>query len=195
MGRPREFDVDEALRRAQEVFWQHGYEGTSLNDLTEAMGITRPSLYATFGNKEKLFFAALDAYNAENLDYMADALAQPTARKVAETLLTRVVEAQTQTARPAGCMLMNGAAAACSAEAEPVRRRLIRRRSQAEKQLAARLARACDEGDLPKDVDPADLARYLMTVGQGTAMRAQSGASRAELMRVVTLALKGWPSA
>src|SRR5918911_4969410 len=91
-GRPREFDVDDALAAALRVFWTKGYEGTSLNDLTEAMGITRPSLYAAFGNKESLFRKALDLYEREKLEYIGRALEQPTARGVAEALLRGAVD-------------------------------------------------------------------------------------------------------
>src|SRR5213082_3312703 len=86
-GRPREFDIDEALAAALRVFWSKGYEGASLTDLTEAMGITRPSLYAAFGNKESLFRKALDLYEREKLAYMDEALKQPNARAVARHLL------------------------------------------------------------------------------------------------------------
>ena len=86
-GRPREFDVDEALAAALRVFWTKGYDGASLSDLTDAMGITRPSLYAAFGNKESLFRKALDLYEREKLAYVGEALAAPTSRQVAERLL------------------------------------------------------------------------------------------------------------
>lgn len=91
-GRPREFCVDDALAKALRIFWTKGYEGTSLNDLTEAMGITRPSLYAAFGNKEALFRKALDLYEREKLEYIGRALEEPTARRVAEALLRGAVE-------------------------------------------------------------------------------------------------------
>src|SRR5947208_1983555 len=90
-GRPREFNVDEALAAALRVFWTKGYEGASLTDLTDAMGITRPSLYAAFGNKESLFHKALDLYEREKLAYVGEALAEPTARRVAEVLLRGAV--------------------------------------------------------------------------------------------------------
>ena len=86
-GRPREFCTDRALASALRVFWSKGYEGASMADLTEAMGITKPSLYAAFGNKEALFHKALDLYESEKLDYMRIALEQPSARAVAEDLL------------------------------------------------------------------------------------------------------------
>ena len=131
-GRPREFDVEKALDRALEVFWRKGYEGASLPDLTRAMGINRPSLYAAFGSKEGLFRRALDRYAEGPAGYVAGALAEPTARAVAE-------------------------------------------------------------GDLPSEVDCADLARYVVTMIHGMAVQAAGGASREELLRVAELALRAWP--
>src|ERR1700759_424078 len=93
-GRPREFDLDQALAAALRVFWAKGYEGASLTDLTEAMGITRPSLYAAFGNKEALFRKALDLYERDKLAYVANALAAPTARGVAERMLGGALDLQ-----------------------------------------------------------------------------------------------------
>ena len=94
-GRPREFCVDAALAAALRVFWSKGYEGASMADLTDAMGITKPSLYAAFGNKEALFNKALDLYEREKLDYMREALEAPTARGVAERLMRGALEMQT----------------------------------------------------------------------------------------------------
>ena len=101
-GRPREFCVDYALAKALRVFWEKGYEGTSLTDLTEAMGITRPSLYAAFGNKESLFRKTLDLYEREKLNYIGKALAEPTARRVAEAMLRGGVEIDTSRDEPHG---------------------------------------------------------------------------------------------
>src|SRR5690606_10983188 len=94
-GRPREFDPDQALASALGVFWSKGYEGTSMTDLTEAMGITKPSLYAAFGNKEALFSRALDLYEREKLAYIGEAMAAPTTKGVAEKLLRGALKMQT----------------------------------------------------------------------------------------------------
>jgi AcrR family transcriptional regulator len=114
-GRPREFCTDTALAAALRVFWSKGYEGTSLADLTEAMGITRPSLYAAFGNKEALFHKALDLYEQEKLEYMRAALEQPTARGVAETILRGALAMQTSPGEPKGCLPR------CPADRKPIR--------------------------------------------------------------------------
>ena len=193
MGRPREFDVDTALAAALDVFWRKGFEGASMTDLTGAMGITRPSLYATFGNKEALFRKALDSYQSTCLAFTGDALSQPTARLVAERMLYGCADAQTDTAHPPGCLGTNGALA-CSATAEPIRLELVKRRTSWEQALRQRLEQARQEGDLPQDADPAALASYVMAMGQGMAVQAASGASRATLYRVVETALKAWPA-
>jgi AcrR family transcriptional regulator len=119
-GRPREFCVDHALAQALRVFWSKGYEGASLTDLTEAMGITRPSLYAAFGNKESLFRKTLDLYEREKLDYVGKALAQPTARAVAETMLRGAVENVSSCDEPHGCLGVI-ASVACGEEAKSIR--------------------------------------------------------------------------
>src|ERR1700736_4704185 len=108
MGRPREFEVDKALDLALQVFWRKGYEGASMADLTEAMGITRPSLYAAFGNKEELFHKALDLYLEGPANGSREALQETTARAVVEHLLNRLVALLSDPHHPAGCLLVKG---------------------------------------------------------------------------------------
>ena len=188
MGRQREFDVDEVLCKALRVFWQKGFEGTSLTDLTEAMGITRPSLYAAFGNKEELFRKSLDRYQSSYMSFAREALLAPTAREVAERLLFGYAEALTDGSHPPGCLGTNGALA-CSEEAEPVRRALVARREGDVDALHQRLAAAQACGDLPEDADPLELAQYLSTVALGMSVQATSGADRAMLRRIAARAL------
>src|SRR2546423_6942052 len=111
IGRPRGFDPDKALDRALQVFWRKGYEGASLSDLTGAMGINRPSLYAAFGNKEALFRRALDRYAAGPAAYAREALNEPTARAVAERLLGGAVDLLSDPRNPRGCLVVQGALA------------------------------------------------------------------------------------
>jgi AcrR family transcriptional regulator len=191
-GRPREFDIDTALDRALKVFWRKGYEGASLPDLTRAMGINRPSLYAAFGNKEALFRKVLDRYAEGPAAYVRAALDEPTARAVAERLLGGAVDLLTDPRNPRGCLMVQGALA-CGEAAESVRRELVSRRVEGEVAVRQRFERALAEGDLPADSDPADLARYVVTVIRGMAVQAAGGASREELRRVVEMALRAWP--
>jgi len=191
MGRPREFDVDQALDRALKIFWRKGYEGTTLPDLTRAMGINRPSLYAAFGSKEGLFCKALDRYAEGPAAYVREALKAPTARAVAERLLDGAVDVVTGRRNPRGCLMVQGALA-CGEAAESVRRELVSRRLAGEAAIRQRFERAIADGDLPADSDPADLARYVAAVSQGMAVQAAGGASRAELRRVAALALRAW---
>ena len=193
MGRPREFCIDGALSRALETFWRSGFEGTSVTDLTEAMGITRPSLYAAFGNKETLFRKALDLYEVTYLGFTREALQERTARAVVERLLTGFADAQTDAQHPPGCLGTNGALA-CSAAAEPIRRELVERRASFQAALCQRLEAAKAAGDLPPDAAPDELAQYIVTVTQGMGVQASSGATRQSLRRVVALALKAWPT-
>jgi AcrR family transcriptional regulator len=193
VGRPRAFDIDKALDRALQVFWRKGYEGTSLSDLTKAMGINRPSLYAAFGNKEALFRKALDRYAEGPAAYTRKAVDEPTARAVVERLLRGVVDLLTDPCTPQGCLAVQGALA-CGDAADAIRQELISRRVAGEAALRQRLERAIADGDLPADANPADLARYVTTVSQGMAVQAAGGASREELQRVVEMALRAWPA-
>ncbi len=186
-GRPRSFDCEKALGLAMRVFWQKGYEGTSLDDLTAAMRISRPSLYAAFGDKESLFRKVLDRYE-EDAAYVREALKQPTARAVVEQLLQGTADMTTKPRAPHGCLLVHGALV-CGGSASALRKELASRRSKGETLLRKRLQRAQWEGDLPADASPTDLARYVVTVIRGMAVDAASGATRKQLHRVAQTAL------
>lgn len=192
MGRPREFDSELALQRAMEVFWEQGYEGATLTDLTTAMGISRTSMYAAFGNKEALFVRALERYVEGPASYGLKALQKPTAREVAAAILKGATRTTTNASAPAGCLTVQGSLAA-GAEAREIRDMLAAWRNKSVAHLTGRFRRAVDEGDLPDDVDAAVLARYIITVANGIAVQAASGASRADLNRVADVALRNWP--
>ena len=154
MGRPREFCLQGALEKALEVFWRHGFEGASMAELTAAMGITKPSLYASYGNKEELFRKALDLYDHKYMGFMREALAAGSSREAAAGILLGMVHATTSDGEhPPGCMSLNGALA-CSVAADPIKAETLRRRGLVEGDLARRLARDRDVGDLPADSDP-----------------------------------------
>ena len=193
MGRQKEFCVEQALGKALEVFWERGFEGASLSDLTDAMGITRPSLYATYGNKEELFRKALALYDACYMSFLPAALGEPTAVSVVEKILEGFVILATNSQHPRGCLGTNGALA-CSTAADPIKVELVRRRGLFEASLKKRLQRAQDDGDLPADASPADLARFVMAMTSGISVQAAGGASRSSLRRVADIALRGLPA-
>ncbi|MBJ7404208.1 MAG: TetR/AcrR family transcriptional regulator [Bradyrhizobium sp.] len=189
MGRPREFDAETALDQAMEVFWRHGYEGATIAQLTEAMGINPPSLYACFGNKEGLLKAALDRYTKLRNIWMDEVVAAPTARAVAERMLMGIADKQTDPANPPGCLLVQGGVA-CGTGSENVPFELAARRAQNEEQLRDRFVRAKAEGDLKESADPAALARYVSAVSVGMGVMASSGADREALRQVADVAVQ-----
>src|SRR5439155_8806124 len=166
-GRPRAFDTDVALERAMHVFWAKGYEGASLSDLTRAMRINRPSLYAAFGDKEQLFRKVLDRYMDGPVAYFGKALAASKARDVVEEIFLGTARMADDPRIPAGCLMVQGALACGDAS---VRNEVVARRAASEAMLRRRLQRAKREGDLPKNADPAELACYVMTVVRGMAV-------------------------
>ncbi|MER6272436.1 TetR/AcrR family transcriptional regulator [Streptomyces sp900105755] len=191
-GRPRGFDADAALDRAVEVFWRQGYEGASLSDLTEAMGINRTSMYAAYGNKEELFRRAVARYAEADMAYARDALTRPTAYAVIEAFLRANADALTRADRPPGCLSVQGGLAE-GGDNGHIAGFLAESRLAGERALADRLARAVKEGDLPADTDPRALARYVMVVSEGNAVHATAGAGRAALHATVDIALRAVP--
>ncbi|GHH27628.1 TetR/AcrR family transcriptional regulator [Lentzea cavernae] len=191
-GRPRGFDADEALGRALRVFWEHGYEGSSLANLTDAMGISTASMYATFGNKEQLFRKALERYDNSMSAYAQVALAEPTALDVARSMLGGVICSTTDPGLPRGCLGVQGALATGEGGRE-VRDLLAQWRANGFERLHERFQRAADEGDLPAGADPAVLARYLHTLMSGIAVEAATGVSAEELRGTADAALRTWP--
>lgn len=191
-GRPREFDTDEALDRALHVFWQKGYEGASLPDLTEAMGINRPSLYAAFGNKEELFRKVVDRYTEQAKERMEEMLAEPDIRKALGQILYGVADGTACPKSPKGCLLVQGALS-CGDNAVPLRQELATRRAASEALIRRRCERAIAEGDLPPSVSASDLARYITTIIQGMAVQSAGGATAEDLRAVAAWALEALP--
>lgn len=190
-GRPRAFDADRALDQAMRVFWKHGYEGASLPALTRAMGINRPSLYAAFGNKEALFRKAIDRYIEKSGVMIAAALAQPTARAVAEHLLRDSVD-RSAASSVRGCMLVQSALA-CAQSSDRLRRELASRRAEVEKALHSRFIRAQEQSDLPPRADPAALAKFVVTLLHGISVQMNAGATRDQMQAAIDVAMAGWP--
>jgi AcrR family transcriptional regulator len=192
-GRPRGFDPEKALDKALHVFWKHGYEGASLSDLTEAMGINRPSLYTTFGNKQELFRKVLDHYAQSAAAYGAEGLREPTARGAIERVLRSAADLLSDPKHPRGCLLVQGALA-CGDESNAVRRELCSRRAAGEAAIRKRLELAKAEGDLSAHADAAELAGYVTAVLHGMSVQAAGGASREKLRRIAERAMLAWPA-
>ncbi|WP_371641894.1 TetR/AcrR family transcriptional regulator [Streptomyces mirabilis] len=192
IGRPRGFDADEALERAMLVFWKHGYEGASTASLTNAMGISTTSMYAAFGNKEKLFRKALERYTEGPSAYLARAMEEPTALGVATAILAGTVRTTTRPAHPHGCLGVQSALTT-SDSGQEVRDLLVAWRDNGYSCVRERFQRAVDDGDLPPQTDPGLLARYLTTFAYGIAVQAASGVDRDELQEMADAALRNWP--
>lgn len=191
-GRPREFDLEQALDAALLLFWRHGYEGASLAALANAMGINMPSLYIAFGNKEALFRKALGRYLERPASYLPKALEAPTAREAAERLFQGAIDMTMTPELPDGCLLVQGALVS-GPGAETVRQELSLTRAAAEAAVRRRFECAIAAGDLPPEVDPAVLARFIVTVIWGLSVQAAGGATRDQLTEVAEMAMRSWP--
>ncbi len=191
-GRPREFDPEKALDKALHVFWVKGYEGASMPDLTEAMGINRPSLYAAFGNKEELFRKALDRYSEKAAHFLDSCMSEPTARTSVEKYLRGVVDANACGASPKGCLMVQ-AALSGGDDAKCIREELAKRRGMSEQHLQKRFERGQAEGDIPKNANAIALARFYATVLQGISVQAAGGADTEKLHQIADIALEAWP--
>ena len=190
-GRPRSFDRDVALERAMEVFWKLGFEGASLHDLTDAMGINPPSLYAAFGDKEHLFLEAVERYEAKNgaaCPY-ADA---PTARDAVERLLTYTAHEFSKPCNPRGCLMVMAATTSSSSSAK-LQSALAASRADAKARLKARIDQGVKDGELPRGTDTGALADFYATVLSGMSLQARDGASRKRLLATVATAMRSWP--
>jgi AcrR family transcriptional regulator len=194
-GRPLSFDRDAALETAMHVFWERGYEAASIADLTSAMGITPPSLYTAFGDKEQLFLEAIERYALGYGSAGARALVEePSARGAIERWLTEAANELTQPCHPKGCMVVM-AATNCSAAAERVQDALLLRRTEAIASVGRRIQGGIDDGELPPDTDASDLANFYATIYQGMSMQAKDGATHESLMATVRTAMRSWPRA
>src|SRR5713101_4013897 len=191
-GRPRAFDQQAALDRALMLFWRQGYEPTSLSDLSRAMGLNAPSIYAAFGNKERLFLRVLDRYLEARVGEVERALQAPTAEAAVRHLLIRAARRFTSPENPPGCLVVL-AAARVSPQARMIQSKLRHRRRRREALLRARIQQGIDAGELSIGTRAAQLAKFYATVFQGMAMQAADGASRAELGAVAKEAMAAWP--
>lgn len=192
-GRPRAFDPNAALDAALSVFWERGYEGASLGDLTKAMGINKPSLYSAFGDKADLFRKAVNRYMARQALLWEQAFQEPTARRSVERILTMVADSLTSGRNPRGCLLVQSALT-CSEESEGIKRELALKRAEGDSLLQNRFARAQADGEIASNVDIVALSRFYSTVLRGMSVEASAGATRNDLQNVIDLAMKAWPT-
>lgn len=191
-GRPTNFDHEEALEKALQVFWTRGYEGASMSELTEALGINKPSIYAAFGNKEELFRKTLARYTSGPAAFVKEAMKEPTARQVVEKFLLRAVDFFSDRSTPNGCMIVQ-AALTGGQGSSMIQQELIAYRKNLEASFNERFELAKSQGDLPQQVNTKQLAKYIATIHQGMSVQATSGATREDLLAIVEIALKSWP--
>lgn len=176
------------------VFWERGYEAASIADLTAAMGITPPSLYTAFGDKERLFLEAIERYALGPGSAGPRALKEePTARGAIDRWLRESAEELTRPCHPKGCMVVM-ATTNCSVAAEHVQMALTKRRAAAIANIHSRIQSGIDSGELPPDTDAQALGNFYSTVYQGMSMQAKDGATRASLMATVDAAMRAWPT-
>jgi len=194
-GRPRSFDTDTALEQATQVFWRHGFTGASLAELTEATGLSKPSLYAAFGDKESLYLRCLERYVAQQVALQTALLErEPDARRAVEGFLRAMAAMQSDPALPGGCFVVNGTAD-CGNPATPaaVEAALRKASGGAGERLQQRLAQAERNGELPPGTDAKRLSRLLAAVLTGMAVMAKAGEPKRRLDEVVDAAMMVWP--
>ena len=191
-GRPRAFDRDEALRRAMEVFWEHGYEATSMSHLTAAMGISSPSLYAAFGSKEELFREAVAYYNDTfGATAAAELRERPTAREAISAVLRHHAVVFCDPDNPRGCMIVL-AATTSGDDTRSVHEYLAQWRMALETDFRERVERGIAEGDVPAGADAAAIAAFYNTVNHGMAIQARDGADVKKLSSIAEGAIAAW---
>lgn len=191
-GRPRTFDREEALRRAMTLFWSQGFERTSVDDLAQAMGINKPSLYAAFGCKEQLFREAIACYERIEGGPVRSAMQEAaTAREAVDSMLRTNARAYASPGRPKGCMVVMSAFPDAP-DKEEVREFLTGTRKAALDALIRRIERGKADGDVPPRASAAEMAAFYTTVLQGLSVQSRDGASREEMERIVDSAMAAW---
>jgi AcrR family transcriptional regulator len=192
-GRPRSFDREVALERAMQLFWRQGYEATSIHDLTTAMDINPPSLYAAFGDKERLFMEALERYTCGSVGNMSRILdEEPTARGAISRLLEEIASELTRSCHPPGCMMVK-TATYCPTVSRQLQAALMHRRKATRTEIKGRIERGIRHGELGRDINPEALANFYVTVIQGMSIQAIDGATRKSLLGIGMAAMRAWP--
>jgi AcrR family transcriptional regulator len=193
LGRPLSFDRDLALRQAMLLFWRHGYETTSIADLTAAMGVNAPSLYTAFGDKRQLFLQVVRLYAGDPAATAQAINEAPSAFHAARDLMIGAAIAYTGEETPKGCLLAS-ATASGSAASETVQRAIADVRRQVQQCLDRRIERDLSDGTLPPGTQAAELSGLVMAVMQGMSVLARDGATREALLATVQAALRAWPA-
>ena len=193
-GRPLSFDRELAIQKAMLLFWQHGYEATSLNDLTSALNVKPSSIYTAFGDKKGLFLAAVQRYVSGPVNAESIILEAANAQDAALGLLRTAAIGFTGESTPRGCLLASSAIS-CSASAQDVKETLTDLRKAIETSLRDKIKSSVKDGSLPAGTDAAALAAHTVAVIQGMSTLARDGATRASLLKVTDLAMQCWPAA
>jgi AcrR family transcriptional regulator len=188
-GRPTGFDIERALDMAMRLFWERGYEGTSMADLSQKMGIHPSSIYAAFGDKQDLFALAAKRYIDVPAQYMVRALEQPTFRDFILAAFDNTVEFLGSKEHPSSCFTLTGAIS-CGADTEPAKILMREMRLQNEAAIKARLLKARKAREFPREENIDDYTRYLSSLLSGLAVQAANGSTRAELRRTAEVALR-----
>lgn len=192
-GRPLGFDREAALHQAMLLFWRHGYEATSINDLTAAMQITPPSLYTAFGDKKQLFLEAVRRYVSGPVNSESIIAEAPTARHAATGLLQAAATGFTGEDTPPGCLLASSAIS-CSAGAADVQKVLSNIRLGIQERLRKKIALENRKRGAGAKMDAEVMASYVMALIQGMSTLARDGADRTKLMALIETAMRAWPA-
>lgn len=192
-GRPRAFDRDEALNVALDLFRRKGFDNTSLEDLTQALQVNKPSLYAAFGNKEQLFLEILQAYTSGPTAYFNAVFDEPTTKALVKTLLTKSVEVLFYSEAPFGCLVVMSTASA-ELQKAGIQQRLIASLQAHQHKLRERFEQAKLNGELKAGINAVRLATYLVTLHKGLSLQAINGSSKDELLQLVEQVLELWPT-
>ena len=192
MGRPLSFDRKQALEQAMLTFWRHGYETSSISDLTAAMGITAPSLYTAYGDKKQLFLEAMRLYAGSPYDMEQALVEAPTSREAAQRMLIAAAEAFTGELTPRGCLLAS-ATASGSSESEDVQSEVAQVRRAIQSRLQDRIDWDVAQGLLPAETDSQSLATLVIALIQGMSVLARDGTDRPDLLAMANVAMNAWP--
>ena len=191
-GRPRSFDRESALRAAMLLFWKQGFDGTSYTDLTRATGMSKPTIYAAFGDKVELFRKAMVLYAEQATREYQEALERPTAREAVEACLRLARGLNANTDEPKVCFLVQGAFTG-SADTQELRDELSALQRQATHLLQKRLEQGKRKGELPLTANTKVMAEYFTSVVTGLSVQASNGAAACDLSQVVEMAMVSWP--